>query len=153
MDNEPGAGSLHWPERPQECYHYYKEMKNIPWIIAGLLLILTAGCGSFKTYRLPVGVANARATFPAIKYVAQSMSLQVAEFGDAVHVRLDETAWVYYSIQNDEYNMVLHIDDDLGDSGRETKFSDVKLRAEEIWNAAMEIKGFSPPPSCALIIR
>ena len=115
-------------------------MKRIPWIIAGLLLTLAVGCGSFKTYRLPVGVANARATFPAIKYVAQSMGL-------------DETAWVYYSIQNDEYNMVLHIDDDLGESGRETKFPDVKLRAQEIWNAAMEIKGVAPPPSCALIIR
>lgn len=128
-------------------------MKSIPWIIAGLLLMLAIGCGSFKTYRLPVGVANARATFPAIKYVAQNMGLQVAEFEDAVHVRLDETAWVYYSIQNDEYNMVLHIDDDLSESGRETKFSDVKLRAEEIWNAAVEIKGTMPPPACALTIR
>jgi hypothetical protein len=128
-------------------------MKSIPWITAGLLLALAVGCGSFMTYRLPVGVANARATFPAIKYVAQSMGLQVAEFEDAVHVRLDETAWVYYSVQNDEYAMVLHIDDDLSESGRETKFSDVKLRAEEIWNAAMEIKGAAPPPSCALIIR
>ena len=128
-------------------------MKRIPWIIAGLLMTLALGCGSFKTYRLPVGVANARATFPAIKYVSQSMGLQVAEFEDAIHVRLDETAWVYYSIQNDEYTMVLHIDSDLSESGRETKFSDLKLRAEEIWNAAMEIKGFAPPPSCALIIR
>ena len=130
-----------------------QEMKRIPWIIAGLGLALALGCGSFKTYRLPVGVANARATFPAILYVAQSMGLQVAEFEDAIHVRLDETAWVYYSIQNDEYNMVLHIDDDLGESGSETKFSDVKLRAEGIWNAAMEIKGFAPPPACALTIR
>jgi hypothetical protein len=128
-------------------------MKSIPWIIAGLLLSLAMGCGSFKTYRLPVGVANARATFPAIKYVARSMGLQVAEFEDAIHVRLDETAWVYYSVQNDEYNMVLHIDSKLSESGRETKFSDVKLRAEEIWNAAMEIKGVAPLPSCALIIR
>ena len=128
-------------------------MKRITWIAAGLLLVLVIGCGSFKTYRLPVGVANARATFPAIKYVAQSMGLQVAEFEDAVHVRLDETAWVYYSIQNDEYNMVLHIDNDLSESGRETKFSDVKTRAEEIWNAAMEMEGVAPPPSCALIIR
>ena len=113
-------------------------MQRIIWIVAGLLVVLVAGCGSFKTYRLPVGVANARATFPAIKYVAQSMGLQVAEFEDAVHVRLDETAWVYYSIQNDEYNMVLHIDGKLEESGRETKFLDVKTRAEEIWNAAME---------------
>jgi len=128
-------------------------MKRIPWIIAGLLLTLAVGCGSFKTYRLPVGVVNARATFPAIKYVAKSMGLQVAELEDALHVRLDETAWVYYSIQNDEYNMVLHIDDDLGESERETKFSSIRLRAEEVWNAAMEIKGFAPPPSCALIIR
>ncbi len=128
-------------------------MQRITWIVAGLFLVLVAGCGSFRTYRLPVGVANARATFPAIKYVAQSMGLQVAEFEDAVHVRLDETAWVYYSIQNDEYNMVLHIDNDLSESGRETKFSDVKTRAEEIWNAAMEIEGIAPPPSCALIIR
>ncbi len=128
-------------------------MQRITWIVAGLLLALIVGCGSFKTYRLPVGVANARATFPAIKYVAKGMSLQVAEFEDAVHVRLDETAWVYYSIQNDEYNMVLHIDNDLSESGRETKFSDVKTRAEEIWNAAMEIKGVAPPPSCALTIR
>ena len=118
-----------------------------------MILALAVGCGAFMTYRLPVGVANARATFPAIKYVARSMGLQVAEFEDAVHVRLDETAWVYYSVQNDEYTMVLHIDNDLGESGRETKFSDVKLRAEEIWNAAMEIKGVAPPPSCALIIR
>lgn len=128
-------------------------MKSIPWTIAALVLTLALGCGSFLSYRLPVGAANARATFPAIKYVAQSMGLQVAEFEDAVHVRLDETAWVYYSIQNDEYNMVLHIDDDLSESGRETKFSDVKLRGQEIWNAAMEIKGFAPPPSCALTIR
>ena len=128
-------------------------MQRITWIVAGLLLVLMIGCGSFKTYRLPVGVANARATFPAIKYVAQSMGLQVAEFEDAMHVRLDETAWVYYSIQNDEYNMVLHIDNDLSESGRETKFSDVKTRAEEIWNAAMEVKGVAPAPACALIIR
>ena len=118
-----------------------------------MILLWAVGCGSFLTYRLPVGVANAQATFPAIKYVARNMGLQVAEFEDAIHVRLDETAWVYYSIQNDEYNMVLHIDDDLGETERETKFSDVKLRAEEIWNAAMEIKGVAPPPSCALIIR
>ena len=127
--------------------------RSIPMLLCLLAFLMACGCGSFKTYRLPVGVANARATFPAIKYVAQSMGLQVAEFEDAVHVRLDETAWVYYSIQNDEYNMVLHIDNDLSESGRETKFSDVKMRAEEIWNAAIEIKGVAPPPSCALIIR
>jgi hypothetical protein len=128
-------------------------MQRINWIVAGLLVALVVGCGSFRTYRLPVGVANARATFPAIKYVARSMGLQVAECEDAVHVRLDETAWVYYSIQNDEYNLVLHIDDDLSESGRETKFSDIKIRAEEIWNVAVEIEGTMPPPARALTIR
>jgi hypothetical protein len=130
-----------------------KDMKSISWIVAGLLLVFAIGCGSFRTYRLPVGVANARATFPAIKYMARSMGLEVAESEDAVHVRLDETAWVYYSIQNDEYDMVLHIDDDLSGPECEAKFKEVKKRAEEIWNAAVEIKGTAPPPACALTIR
>ena len=103
------------------------------------LLILTA-CGAAQSYRLPVAAHKAYDTFAPIASVAQAKGLRVAELDSSVHVELDETMWVYYTVQNDKYNMVLHLikEEAVPESERKDKFAWAKKEADAIWKEAMK---------------
>ncbi len=84
-------------------------------IVIFVLSSVFMGCGAskFKTFRLPISANGAPFTFSAIATVARSQGLEVARFDDSVHVRLDDATWAFYTVQLDEYNLVIQVDNEL----------------------------------------
>jgi hypothetical protein len=105
------------------------------------LSLVFLGCGaSFKSYRLPISAYSAPGTFPAIVKVASSQGLEVARFDTAVHVRLDEATWAYYTIEINEYNLVIQVDSDkVPEPEQAAHFEKAKQKADQIWAQALAL--------------
>lgn len=104
------------------------------------LVFLDCGASRFKSYRLPISVYSAPATFPAIVKAASSHGLEVVRFDTAVHVRLDEATWAYYTIEINEYNLVIQVDNDMVPEPRQpAHFEASKHKADQIWTQALEL--------------
>ncbi|OGQ89899.1 MAG: hypothetical protein A2289_09310 [Deltaproteobacteria bacterium RIFOXYA12_FULL_58_15] len=85
-------------------------------------------------------------SFASIAACADERGLQVSEFDDSIHVRVDETAWVQYMIQVDAYNMVLIVDDKVVPPNEiEAKFTAVKTTGDEIFQCALGHMNLSGP--------
>jgi hypothetical protein len=103
-----------------------------------ILLLATQGCGAYRTFALPVEAFSAARTFPALEHVAEEMGLTCARFDTAVHVQLGDSAYAYFTLQLDEYSLVIQIDEStVIESEREARWQAARAQACEIWNRAM----------------
>jgi hypothetical protein len=103
------------------------------------MAILLGGCASirYQTHRLDVPASGAVYTFPGIARVATGMGHQVVRYDDSVHVQLDERTWIYYTIQLNEYNLVIQLDTEgLSPSAQSATFDSAKTKAHQIFTLA-----------------
>lgn len=104
-------------------------------------LVAFAGCAASQTYRLPMDASDAHSSFAQLAYVASNMGLQYAEHPTALNVKYDETTWIQYMVQGQQFNMVIVVDDKLVPPDQQpAKFSEAKGKGDEIWAKAMEAR-------------
>lgn len=127
-------------------------MKALSIVVVALVCIsLVFSCGAAKSYRLPVGVDKARQTFAPIAACADRVGLTISEHPDSIHIRLDDTAWIQYMIQNQQYNMVLIVDEKkVPQNELQKKFDEARAKGDEIFACAQKtMKPGTPAPATA----
>jgi len=109
------------------------------------ILIVTVGlaaCGAARSYRMPIDASQARETFSPIATCAERKGLMISEHPDSIHVKYDETAWIQYMIQNEQYNMVLIVDDKaVTGADLEAKFTEAQKVGDELYACAEQHMG------------
>ncbi len=114
--------------------------QGLPWLLAGLALMVCVACGATERYRLPVDAWRAPETFAPLAFVAQSDRLQVARFSDAIHVQLGPDVWAYYRIEGNEYWLWVQVREEGMTPDRVAQLQDWgKARAFDIWDRAMVV--------------
>ena len=102
------------------------------------LALVSSACVAARSYRLPLDAVSARDTFAPIAMVAGELGHEKVEHPDAIHVRYDEVTWIQFTIQNQHYNMVVVVDDNVvPPSELDAHFADARIRGDEIWKRAL----------------
>lgn len=105
--------------------------------VAGIFALTLSACGTYKTYRLPVAAHEAPATFAPIASAADELGLEYAELPTAINVRYDPHTWIYFTIQNDAYNMVIAVGDEVPSDQAPARAAAAKQKGDELWALAM----------------
>lgn len=109
----------------------------LPLLATLIPLALLSACGTARSHRLPVSATEARSTFAPIASCADGQGLRYVEHPDSVHVKMDDTTWIQYMIQNQQYNMVIIVDDKkVQGPDLEAKFTAAKAKGDELWACA-----------------
>lgn len=118
-------------------------MRDAKIVASTLFLAMAlAACGAWKSYRLPLDAYKAHDTFAPIAAVAGQEGLQAIEHPDSINVQYDDATWIQFMVQNDQYNMVILVDDKkVPPAELDKRFADAKAKGDEIWEKALATMG------------
>lgn len=106
-----------------------------------LLLVVAAGCAGMRAYQLPLTPSEAPLVFPALVATAQAMGLEATQWPDRVNVTLEDGSKLAWVADAQRFALWITIDEKSAPGGElDAKLREVKVRADQIWDLAIEAR-------------
>ena len=115
------------------------------------VFLLLAGCATMRIYHTPVTAPEGALAVPALVSTAESMGLQAWAHGSQCQVQLQDGTNLYWYPSSESFMLSISLRSGVAEADYESAWREAKVRADQIWELAMQARQQSNLGAAVLI--